>query len=58
MFLSDESDEQLALEPRFGSEERLQQSIDGIGGLGGIGSEDVPDLARFYRVRGSRRAHP
>ncbi|MFF0012234.1 S8 family peptidase [Streptomyces sp. NPDC005374] len=43
MFLSDE---QIALEPLFGSEERIQQSVDGIGG------EDVPDLARFYRVRG------
>ncbi|MFJ8783107.1 S8 family peptidase [Streptomyces sp. NPDC102476] len=42
MFLSDE---QLALEPLFGSEERLQQSA-------GPGTEDVPDLARFYRVRG------
>lgn len=43
MFLSDE---QIALEPLFGSKERVQQSVDGIGG------EDVPDLARFYRVRG------
>ncbi|MFJ9102835.1 S8 family peptidase [Streptomyces sp. NPDC102405] len=42
MFLSDE---QLALEPLFGSEERLQQSAV-------PGTEDVPDLARFYRVRG------
>jgi hypothetical protein len=41
MFLSDE---QLALEPLFGSEERLQQT--------GAGAEDVPDLALFYRVRG------
>lgn len=39
MFLSDE---QLALEPLFGSEERLQQNP----------GEGVPDLARFYRVRG------
>ncbi|MEU9168210.1 S8 family peptidase [Streptomyces sp. NPDC048420] len=39
MFLSDE---QLALEPLFGSEERLQQNPE----------EGVPDLARFYRVRG------
>ncbi|MFI9173394.1 S8 family peptidase [Streptomyces lincolnensis] len=43
MFLSDE---QLALEPLFGSEERLQQSA------GQQGTEDVPDLALFYRVRG------
>ncbi|WP_433918302.1 S8 family serine peptidase [Streptomyces canus] len=42
MFLSDE---QLALEPLFGSEERLQQSA-------APGAEDVPELARFYRVRG------
>jgi Subtilase family len=42
MFLSDE---QLALEPLFGSEERLQQSAV-------PDAEDVPDLARFYRVRG------
>lgn len=42
MFLSDE---QLALEPLFGSEERLQQSAV-------PSAEDVPDLARFYRVRG------
>ncbi|MFC9629638.1 S8 family peptidase [Streptomyces mirabilis] len=42
MFLSDE---QLALEPLFGSEERLRQSevADGGGGR---------DLALFYRVRG------
>ncbi|KUL40967.1 S8 family peptidase [Streptomyces regalis] len=40
MFLSDE---QLALEPLFGSEERLQQAT---------GAEDVPDLALFYRARG------
>ncbi|MDO0916179.1 hypothetical protein QQM39_36735 [Streptomyces sp. DT2A-34] len=40
MFLSDE---QLALEPLFGNEERLQQAA---------GTEDVPDLALFYRVRG------
>ncbi|MFC8436525.1 S8 family peptidase [Streptomyces sp. NPDC057253] len=39
MFLSDE---QLALEPLFGGEERLQQHLD----------EGVPDLTRFYRVRG------
>ncbi|MET7699660.1 MULTISPECIES: S8 family peptidase [unclassified Streptomyces] len=42
MFLSDE---QLALEPLFGSEERLQQSA-------AAGTESVPDLALFYRVRG------
>lgn len=42
MFLSDE---QLSLEPLFGSEERLQQSATS-------GAEDVPDLAQFYRVRG------
>ncbi|MGP4010078.1 S8 family peptidase [Streptomyces sp. 4N124] len=42
MFLSDE---QLALEPLFGSEERLQQSAT-------AGPEDTPDLALFYRVRG------
>ncbi|MFC5215925.1 S8 family peptidase [Streptomyces coerulescens] len=40
MFLSDE---QLALEPLFGSEERLQQAT---------GAQDTPDLALFYRVRG------
>ncbi|MGI5374193.1 S8 family peptidase [Streptomyces sp. CA-251387] len=40
MFLSDE---QLALEPLFGSEERLQQATV---------AQDVPDLALFYRVRG------
>ncbi|MFJ8535040.1 S8 family peptidase [Streptomyces sp. NPDC093591] len=40
MFLTDE---QLALEPLFGNEERLQQAT---------GAEDVPDLALFYRVRG------
>lgn len=44
MFLSDE---QLALEPLFGSEERLQQSA-------AAGPEDVPDLALFYRVRGGQ----
>ncbi|AZQ33642.1 serine protease [Streptomyces cyaneochromogenes] len=43
MFLSDE---QLALEPLFGSEERLQQAA---------GTDDVPDLALFYRVRGGER---
>ncbi|MFF5481233.1 S8 family peptidase [Streptomyces sp. NPDC012935] len=40
MFLTDE---QLSLEPLFGSEERLQQAT---------GAQDVPDLALFYRVRG------
>jgi len=43
MFLSDE---QLALEPLFGSEERLQQSTVAAG------TESGPDLALFYRVRG------
>ncbi|MFI6014441.1 S8 family peptidase [Streptomyces sp. NPDC051243] len=43
MFLSDE---QLTLEPLFGSEERLQQAA---------GTDDVPDLALFYRVRGGER---
>ncbi|MEV6173715.1 S8 family peptidase [Streptomyces sp. NPDC051954] len=42
MFLSDE---QLALEPLFGNEERLQQAT-------AAGPEDTPDLALFYRVRG------
>ncbi|MGD1224785.1 S8 family peptidase [Streptomyces krungchingensis] len=43
MFLSDE---QLALEPLFGSEDRLyQQSV-------APGAESGPDLALFYRVRG------
>ncbi|MET9407813.1 S8 family peptidase [Streptomyces sp. NPDC002935] len=42
MFLSDE---QLALEPLFGSEERLQQSA-------AVGTDSGPDLALFYRVRG------
>ncbi|WP_369239079.1 S8 family peptidase [Streptomyces sp. R21] len=42
MFLSDE---QLALEPLFGSEERLQHSA-------AAGTESVPDLGLFYRVRG------
>ncbi|AVH59666.1 MULTISPECIES: S8 family peptidase [Streptomyces] len=43
MFLSDE---QLVLEPLFGSEERLQQSAVAAG------TESGPDLALFYRVRG------
>ncbi len=42
MFLSDE---QLTLEPLFGSEERLQSSA--------ASGENVPDLTLFYRVRGS-----
>ncbi|WP_329534891.1 S8 family serine peptidase [Streptomyces sp. NBC_01450] len=42
MFLSDE---QLALEPLFGGEDRLRQSAAAGGG-------DGPDLALFYRVRG------
>ncbi|MFJ3233189.1 S8 family peptidase [Streptomyces sp. NPDC086787] len=41
MFLGDE---QLALEPLFGNEERVGQS----------GAEGVPDLTLFYRVRGGR----
>lgn len=44
MFLSDE---QLALEPLFGSEERLSQAA-----APQTGAEDVPDLALFHRVRG------
>lgn len=48
MFLSDE---QLVLEPLFGSEERLQQSaLQQTAGTG-----DAPDLALFYRVRGGER---
>ncbi|MGN9757114.1 S8 family peptidase [Streptomyces sp. SD31] len=43
MFLTDE---QLALEPLFGNEERLLQAASQAG------TEDVPDLALFYRVRG------
>ncbi|WP_330303377.1 MULTISPECIES: S8 family peptidase [unclassified Streptomyces] len=46
MFLSDE---QLALEPLFGSEERLQQSQQQSAVAG---TESGPDLALFYRVRG------
>ncbi|MEB8340447.1 S8 family peptidase [Streptomyces endophyticus] len=47
MFLGDE---QLALEPLFGGEERVQ-------GAGEAPGADVPDLALFYRVRGgSERA--
>ncbi|WP_217214400.1 S8 family peptidase [Streptomyces sp. AC550_RSS872] len=44
MFLSDE---QLALEPLFGSEERLMQAA-----APQAAAEYVPDLALFYRVRG------
>ncbi|QOV39445.1 S8 family serine peptidase [Streptomyces ferrugineus] len=43
MFLSDE---QLVLEPLFGSEERLQQATD---------LAQAPDLALFYRARGGER---
>ncbi|MEY9990088.1 hypothetical protein ABIE67_002120 [Streptomyces sp. V4I8] len=43
MFLSDE---QLTLEPLFGSEERLRQAAPQSA------AEEVPDLALFYRVRG------
>jgi hypothetical protein len=46
MFLSDE---QLTLEPLFGSEERLQQSQQQSAATG---TESGPDLALFYRVRG------
>ncbi|WP_282795097.1 S8 family peptidase [Streptomyces sp. CC224B] len=42
MFLDDE---QLTLEPLFGSEDRLQAAATGTG-------DDVPDLTLFYRVRG------
>ncbi|GHE64985.1 hypothetical protein GCM10018785_37430 [Streptomyces longispororuber] len=42
MFLSDE---QLALEPLFGSEDRLRAAATGT-------VDDVPDLTLFYRVRG------
>jgi hypothetical protein len=44
MFLSDE---QLTMEPLFGSEERLQQSA-------ATGTGSGPDLALFYRVSGVR----
>ncbi|MFE0104971.1 S8 family peptidase [Streptomyces sp. NPDC059009] len=44
MFLSDE---QLALEPLFGNEERVQGAAPPADG-----GEPVPDLAQFYRVRG------
>ncbi|WP_055565110.1 MULTISPECIES: S8 family peptidase [Streptomyces] len=44
MFLSDE---QLTLEPLFGSEERLRAAAPPADG-----ENDVPDLALFYRVRG------
>ncbi|NUK11329.1 S8 family serine peptidase [Streptomyces lunaelactis] len=56
MFLSDE---QLALEPVFGNEERIRSALpaqpsgpaDGGGGGGG-GGGTMPDLSLFYRVRG------
>ncbi|MFF2367334.1 S8 family peptidase [Streptomyces sp. NPDC058122] len=44
MFLSDE---QLVLEPLFGSEDRLRQSTE-------TGTGSGPDLALFYRLRGAR----
>ncbi|MGW6062355.1 S8 family peptidase [Streptomyces sp. NPDC055189] len=47
MFLSDE---QLALEPLFGNEERLRSAAREH--FGTDGSDDVPDLALFYRVHG------
>ncbi|WP_221351364.1 S8 family peptidase [Streptomyces beigongshangae] len=45
MFLSDE---QLALEPLFGSEERLRATAR----PSAAGAETLPDLGLFYRVRG------
>ncbi|TGB07899.1 S8 family peptidase [Streptomyces sp. MZ04] len=45
MFLTDE---QLALEPLFGNEERLRTTMEQTAD----GDESVPDLALFYRVRG------
>ncbi|WP_405954504.1 S8 family peptidase [Streptomyces phaeochromogenes] len=45
MFLSDE---QLALQPLFGSEERLQSAAQ----PSAPGAETLPDLGLFYRVRG------
>ncbi|QCX75437.1 Subtilase family protein [Streptomyces sp. YIM 121038] len=48
MFLSDE---QLTLEPLFGSEDRLQAAAAGT-------VDDVPDLTLFYRVRGSEDRAP
>ncbi|MGW7068257.1 S8 family peptidase [Streptomyces sp. NPDC054855] len=48
MFLGDE---QLALEPLFGNEERLLSAAGRLGAPDG-GDDDVPDLALFYRVRG------
>ncbi|AZM52326.1 serine protease [Streptomyces sp. WAC 01529] len=44
MFLSDE---QLALEPLFGNEDRLRAAAPAA-----TAEDDVPDLALFYRVRG------
>ncbi|EPH45647.1 S8 family peptidase [Streptomyces aurantiacus] len=44
MFLSDE---QLALEPLFGSEDRLRAAAPET-------TDDVPDLTLFYRVRGGQ----
>lgn len=55
MFLDDE---QLALQPLFGSEERLQQtqqSQQSVGTGMGMGAENLPDLALFYRVRGGEQ---
>ncbi|QQM44463.1 S8 family peptidase [Streptomyces liliifuscus] len=45
MFLSDE---QLALQPLFGNEERLQSAAQ----PSAPGAETLPDLGLFYRVRG------
>ncbi|MGW5863888.1 S8 family peptidase [Streptomyces sp. NPDC055239] len=47
MFLSDE---QLALEPLFGNEERVQSAVRQHTATDG--GDGVPDLALFYRVRG------
>ncbi|MGW0906447.1 S8 family peptidase [Streptomyces sp. NPDC002853] len=52
MFLGDE---QLALEPLFGNEERLRSAAGQLveaEGVDGADGADVPDLALFYRVRG------
>jgi hypothetical protein len=48
MFLADE---QLALEPLFGTEERLRQSAV-------PGADEPSDLALFYRVHGGRQRAP